>query len=170
MTANIPHLEAVNKPTPPLHGPYLQHISGQRDVRRRWGPLQPEVGAVDDAGRLGPRRRAAAVVRTRAAVPGGSVPLRPVRAPSLQAAERHEQTGEDAEPRRADAMFSLGYSQSISTRHSSLASHRPWLVLSPLSVGRKSLRRKGGRVPESLSREGTKTTKTKKERMDFLYL
>lgn len=143
----------TNPPRTPLStagpGPYLQHISGQRDVCRRWGPLQPEVGAVDDAGRLGPRQRAAAVVRTRAAVPGGSVPLRPVGAPRLQAAERHEQTGEDAEPRRADAMFSLGYSQSISTRHSSLASHRPWLVLSPLRVGRKSLqqRRTRPRVP-----------------------
>lgn len=86
---------------------YLQYAGGQRDVRRRWGPLQPDVGAVDKAGRLlGPRQRAAAVNGTGTAGPA-AVPLRPG-APRLQAAEQHEQTGQEAIPRCADAMFSLG--------------------------------------------------------------
>lgn len=85
---------------------YLQHAGGKRHVRRRWGPLQPDVGAVDDAGLLGPRQRAAAVNGTGAAGPA-AVPLRP-EAPYLQAAERHKQTGNEAKPRDADAMFSLG--------------------------------------------------------------
>lgn len=89
----------------PLLKHYLQHISGQRDVRRCRGPLQPDVRAVDDEGRLGPRLRAAAVNGTRAAP--AAVPLRPG-APCLQAAERHKQTEKDAKPRDADAMFSLG--------------------------------------------------------------
>lgn len=85
---------------------YSQHAGGRRDVGRSWGPLQPDVGAVDDAGRLEHGRRAAAVNGTRAASPA-AVPLRPG-APRLQAAERHEQTGKEAKPRDADAMFSLG--------------------------------------------------------------
>lgn len=85
---------------------YSQHIGGQRDVGRRWGPLQSDVGAVDDAGLLGPRRRAAAVNGTGAAAIA-AVPLRPG-APYLQAAKRHKQTGKETKPRDADAMFSLG--------------------------------------------------------------
>lgn len=86
---------------------YLQYAGGQRDVCGRWGPLQPDVGAVDNAGRLlGPRERAAAVNGTGAAGPA-AVPLRPG-APCLQAAQQHEQTGKEAIPRCADAMFSLG--------------------------------------------------------------
>eukprot|EP00064_Thunnus_orientalis_P015453 superscaffoldBa00002865_g15506 len=88
----------------PVKRLYLQHVGGQRDVG--WGPLQPDVGAVDDAGRLGPRQRAAAVNGTGAAAPA-AVPLRPG-APYLQAAERHKQTGNETKPRDADAMFSLG--------------------------------------------------------------
>lgn len=85
---------------------YLQHVGGQRDVCRRWGPFQPDVRAVDDAGRLWPRQRATAVDGTGAAAPA-AVPLRPG-APCLQAAERHKHTGKEAKPRDADAMFSLG--------------------------------------------------------------
>lgn len=83
---------------------YLQHIGGQRDLFRRRGPFQPDVGAVDDAGLLGPRT---------AAVNGtGTAALAAVRlrrgAPYFQAAERHKQTGKETKPREADAMFSLG--------------------------------------------------------------
>lgn len=82
-----------------------QHADELRQVPRRWGPLQPDVGAVDDAELLGPRGRTAAVNGTGAAVPAAE----PIRsgAPSLQAAERHKQTGKEAEARDADAMMSL---------------------------------------------------------------
>lgn len=93
-------------PPQPVQTLHLQHVGGQRDVCRCWGPLQPDVGAVDDAGLLGPRQRAAAVNGTGAATPA-AVPLRPG-APCLQAADRHKQTGKEAKPRDADAMFSLG--------------------------------------------------------------
>lgn len=90
---------------------YLQNIGGQGEVRRRRGPIQSQARAVDDAGRrlLGPRQGAAAVERTGAAAGAAAADVVPARpgAPGLQAAQRHEQAGEDAEARRTDAMFSL---------------------------------------------------------------
>lgn len=100
---SIYHVVHPCNPPPSLH---LQHGGVRREVHRCRGPLQPEVGAVDGAGRQGPRRRAAAVDGTGAAAPA-AVPRRPG-APCPQATEHHKQTGEEAKPRDADAMFSLG--------------------------------------------------------------
>lgn len=94
---------------------HLQDVCVRREIR--WPPFQSLVRTINH------RRILESHHRTTRTVPGASA-AHPQRAPCLQATQWKKESGEESKLWEIDAMFSLGYSLSISIRHSSLTSHR----------------------------------------------
>lgn len=126
--------ETFFRPTRAADLRYLQGFCPRREVRCFGYPVQSDAGTINQAGVRRSQERTCTVGGTGAAARAAAGEPR-----GSDAAQRTQQAAGESKLGETDAMFSLGYSLSISTRHSSLASHRPCFCNSSRTGGKSCL-------------------------------